>query len=115
MIKFTVTASADDKTPIEELAKRELGAREIKKCVIIKKSIDARKKNNVLVLYQVAAETDNDKMYIRSNVEPYQNDVCTLENMLVGKKTDIRPIVVGSGPSGLFCALVLATLGAKPL
>lgn len=69
--------------------------------IITKKSIDARKKNDVRVVYSVQA---------------YQGDAPTAQRLNVPKaSSDNRPIVVGSGPAGLFAAYILAKAGLCPI
>jgi uncharacterized protein len=79
---------------------------------IAKKSIDAREKNNVQLIYTVNVEIKNEESYLGIK------DVSTFEPLeYVIKKTQktIRPVVVGSGPAGLFSALVLAEHGLNPI
>jgi uncharacterized protein len=79
---------------------------------ISKKSIDAREKNNVQLVYSVDVEIKNENSYLGiknvTSCEPFE---------YVMKKTtkNTRPVVVGSGPAGLFCALVLAEHGLNPI
>ena len=84
---------------------------------IYKKSIDARDKNNILLVYSVVAETEKD-----ISVE----SIGTIPNLklLNSKGIDVqfgkeilskRPMVVGMGPAGMFCALVLAENGYSPI
>lgn len=85
---------------------------------IIKKSIDARKKPNIYYVYEVNVLVNNEE-YIISRVK--SNDIFISPNLdykfvVSGKKElNYRPIIVGSGPSGLFCAYMLAEGGYKPL
>ncbi|MDF2557655.1 MAG: hypothetical protein K0R71_1483 [Bacillales bacterium] len=80
---------------------------------ISKKSIDAREKNNVLLVYSVDVKVENETLYAGIK------DVSFFEPIeYVIKKTPkriTRPIVVGSGPAGLFCALILAEQGLNPI
>lgn len=79
---------------------------------ISKKSIDAREKNNVQLVYSVDVEMENEKLYLAikdvSSIKP-------LEYMIKKTQKTTRPVVVGSGPAGLFCALVLAEHGLNPI
>ena len=71
MIQLSLTVSVLDKTPLDEAAKRKLRAKEIKNLVILKKSVDARKKEDVRYVYSVAMTTENDKKYLSKEVAPY--------------------------------------------
>jgi uncharacterized FAD-dependent dehydrogenase len=77
-----------------------------------KKSIDAREKNNVQLVYSVDVEIENEKAYLGiKNVSSFE----PLDYMIKETKKTTRPVVVGSGPAGLFCALVLAEHGLNPI
>ncbi|MGM9552162.1 MAG: NAD(P)/FAD-dependent oxidoreductase [Clostridia bacterium] len=79
----------------------------------VKLSIDARDKKDVFYVgvFDVSIK-DEKKYYGRRNVlkcEHYEYEYPT------PWREKHRPIVVGSGPSGLFCALILAYRGANPI
>jgi uncharacterized FAD-dependent dehydrogenase len=80
---------------------------------ISKKSIDAREKNNVQLVYSVDVKVENEMLYLGTKdvsfFEPLQYEIKETP-----KRTS-RPVVVGSGPAGLFCALVLAEQGLNPI
>ena len=82
---------------------------------IVKESIDARKKPQICLVYSVVVEID-DRLRI-----PNDSDVRVVEEkpdepLTPGElKLNNRPVVVGSGPAGLFAGLVLAQNGYKPL
>lgn len=69
--------------------------------IITKKSIDARKKHDVRLVYTVLA---------------YFGDRPKADRISVPKAvSSSRPIVVGSGPAGLFSAYILAKAGLSPI
>lgn len=91
---------------------------QITELVIQKKSIDARKKPELHIVYSVNVLVDNEK-----NVLKKINDK---NIMLISEraykipesgKTPLtgRPVIIGAGPAGLFCAYLLAIKGYKPL
>ena len=80
---------------------------------ILKKSIDARDKNNILFIYEFALNLKNEnKINLSKNISEYIET-----KYLFNKEKDLkeRPIIVGSGPAGLFCAYMLASVGCKPI
>lgn len=82
---------------------------------INKRSIDARRKDNVSYIYEV------DLMLKKGSKVKYSSDVVSIEqsNYSFSCTGDSllhsRPIIVGSGPCGLFCAYELALKGFKPI
>ena len=83
-------------------------------------SVDARKKQNVcynasinIILNQkIANENDIIKKNKKLNitlVTPYQYPIRKITN------TGISPVIVGAGPAGLFCGLILAQSGMCPI
>ena len=81
----------------------------IKSFKILKESIDARKKPEIYYVYDVAVELYDYKNI--KNKEEYKEEKYELK---VNKKID-RPIIVGSGPAGLFAAYMLSTYGCNPI
>ncbi len=115
MIAVDFSVSVLDKTPVETLAAKKLGAKSVKRYVIVKKSVDARKKDNVLYNYRVAVEVENERLFIGKGTPYDEKNIPKIEHMTIGKTINCNPVVVGSGPAGLFAALTLALLGAKPV
>ena len=85
----------------------------IKKIKIVRRSVDARKKD-IMFVYCVDAEVENGLKYKRSNSVTEVNERVYIP-VKSEKPFDKRPVVVGFGPAGMFCALTLAEAGAKPI
>ncbi len=78
---------------------------------LVKKSLDARKKDDLHYVCAVAAEISG-KLRIRDkDVSDYTPPVYEIPTV----KAAVRPVVVGFGPAGMFAALVLAKAGARPI
>ena len=90
----------------------------VRKLKIVRRSIDARKKPDVRVVYTVDVLLDGNENKIlkqsgckRASVAP----VSYYKLPKVKQDLSMRPVVVGFGPAGMFAALVLALAGQKPI
>lgn len=85
---------------------------------IAKKSIDARNKTNVCFVYSLDIEVKGDEEYIFSilawkDCELLNKEIPLTLTPRINSK--LRPIVVGTGPAGMFAGLSLAEMGLKPI
>ncbi len=90
----------------------------IRKIRIIKRSVDARKKPDVRIVYTIDVTVDGSENKIlkqsgckRASIAPVSYYKLPKINVV----PEQRPVVVGFGPAGMFAALVLALCGLKPL
>ena len=85
---------------------------------VCKYSVDARKKKDVRLVYSVAVHP-NDGTALKSlprskyTVSPLYDKDLSLKRG--NEKMTAPPLVVGMGPAGLFCALLLAENGYSPI
>ena len=97
---------------IEKIAKiLKINIKNIKNIKILKKSIDARKKPNIFYLLSLGVQLEPKNL--ENNFEKINYSNSGLNYQKINSK--IRPIIVGFGPSGMFCGLALAIMGLKPI
>lgn len=95
--------------------KLKISTDSIKSFRILKESVDARRKSSVSLVYSVAVELA-DQLPITPGGDIRILEDLPEEPILPGsKKLTHRPIVVGSGPAGLFAGLILSRYGYCPL
>lgn len=111
----------DDKINLREIAIKKLRIKgdTIRNFKIIKESIDARKKNGITFIYSVLVDLheNEEKVIARLNNKDIQYIKADNDNPVKPGiiKLDYRPIIVGTGPAGLFAGLYLASLGYRPI
>ena len=85
---------------------------------IVKKSIDARKKPELYLVYSVHVSCDNESTVVKKAKNASVTIIKAKSYMLpkLGEeKLMSPPLVVGAGPAGLFAAFVLAEAGFCPI
>ena len=98
--------------------KYRLTDKDIQKISIVKKSLDARDKSNLHYVYEVDVKVVKEKSILHqySSNQFFLSPDKKYQFPLSGKKKlKTRPIIVGSGPAGLFCAYLLAEHHYSPL
>ena len=105
---------------IKQLVKKiKISENDIKELKIVKKSLDARFKPNLYYIYEIDILVDNEEKILKKNVSCNDILVSPIEKYempVIGDKLlSRRPIIVGSGPAGLFCAYLLSEMGYKPI
>ena len=103
---------------LERQIMRKLHCKELPPYVILKRSIDARRKPDIYYIYQVGVTLPKEARIVKK-----LND----NNIMLSNRVDYRipdvgeqamehhPLIIGAGPAGLFCALLLAKRGFTPI
>ncbi|MEO1623364.1 MAG: FAD-dependent protein, partial [Cyanobacteria bacterium J06632_3] len=101
------------------LQKLKISEADLTSYSVFKRSYDARKKNNISLVYALDIETPKQKQLLKQfkkngRVSPTPN---MSYRYVAQAPTDLsnRPVVIGIGPCGMFCALLLAQMGFKPI
>ncbi len=90
---------------------------QIQRYEIWKKSIDARKKP-ILYVYTVDVWTDKEKQILKKS---HNKNIALAERKVYrfpkpgSESLTKSPVIVGTGPAGLFCGLMLARAGYRPI
>ncbi len=90
----------------------------IRHLTIVRRSVDARKKPDVRIVYTVDVSVDGSEKKILKQAACKRASIVVNEYYKVLKCNNTslnRPVVVGFGPAGMFAALVLALAGLRPL
>lgn len=91
---------------------------------IMRQSIDARKKPELYFVYTVDITVANPKAIMKQvkskkvqllEKKEYVFPAYGLQASGKERSKSVRPVIVGSGPAGLFCALMLARSGQRPI
>jgi len=89
---------------------------QIKSVQLRKKSVDARKKDNITFLLTVDVKAEGENKILR--VLSKDKDIAKATNLKYQVRichTQQRPVIVGFGPAGMFASYVLAKAGMRPI
>lgn len=96
----------------------KIPVKEIRSLTIIKQSIDARKKEEIHYTYCVELEVLREDAILHKAKNPnvFRADKKEYTFPKPGEeRLKERPVIIGAGPAGLFCALMLARSGYAPI
>jgi len=109
--------------PAAILARLGIAADDLLGYTVFKRSYDARKRSAVVLIYSLHVEVKNEAAVLVR----LQHDIHLMPapdtdykfvaggEQLAGHSNQPRPIVIGTGPCGLFVALILAQMGLRPI
>lgn len=90
----------------------------VRKLQLVRRSVDARKKPDVKIVYTIDVAVDGNENKILKQSGCKRAAIAPVSFYKPPKKSPVpphRPVVVGFGPAGMFAALILAMAGLKPL
>ena len=106
---------------LKECVADKLGIRKtaLQKVQVLHRAVDARRKNNIGLLYHVTVEADVPESLARKIIKcpgvslfvPAEPEAPQLGETPMAE----RPVIIGAGPAGLTAALELAKYGYRPL
>ena len=96
--------------------KLKIQPNDIKELRLVKRSLDARRKNDIHYTCSAAVSVAGNEARIiarakTADAAQYEEPVYNIPRAV----SDERPVIVGFGPAGMFAALVLAMAGARPI
>ncbi len=120
---ISLSPNADEREAVELVAKKLGRAGFIPARLnlnIYKRSVDARKKRDVRLVYSVAVSSADGGAFSKARLSKIDGQVTPIADgelkLTYGSEiSKYPPLVVGMGPAGLFCALMLAENGYKPI
>ncbi len=104
--------------PYEAARLLKISNSKILRCTIVRRSVDARKKPDVKIVYTVDVAVSGNENRILRQCGSKRASIAPANYYKLPKAASLpqqRPVVVGFGPAGMFAALVLAKAGLKPL
>ena len=98
------------------LRKLKLPESSLENIKLVKRSLDARKKNDIHYVCAAALSVRGDEEKIIARAKSADVGIYEKKEYIIpAVSPQTRPVVVGFGPAGMFAALVLALAGARPI
>lgn len=88
---------------------------DLRECRLVRRSVDARKRNAIALIYTVDVVLDNEPRPPAGGKIAVAPDTQYRFSMPPPRPLPHRPVVIGAGPCGLFGALLLAQNGFEPI
>ena len=122
-LKLKPPIEGDEKDALLKKASKKLNLKPVffRNFKIIRRSLDARKKNNIFYVYSVCFSLFLPEQDIEALLKNKKNDLKLYDPAIYEPEKGFkhqgkyRPVIAGCGPAGLFAALVLTRAGFDPL
>jgi uncharacterized FAD-dependent dehydrogenase len=113
----------EDQLPAAILARLDIPAAELLGYTVFKRSYDARKKSAIVLIYALDVRVRDEAALLKrlshdAHLMPSPDTSYKFVangEQLQGHDRNLRPVVIGTGPCGLFAALILAQMGLRPI
>ena len=115
-IRLQLDHPADD---LKAAILKRLGitATELQGYTLFRRGYDARKRNAIVLVYTVDVEVKNEAALLKKNI-PHVTIAPDMSYRVVAQASPEeteRPVVIGTGPCGIFAGLLLAQMGFRPI
>ncbi|MCE2926506.1 MAG: NAD(P)/FAD-dependent oxidoreductase [Rickettsiales bacterium] len=105
-----------EKAAIQRL---KIAPSQLRSCEVFRRAHDARKKNAIMLIYTLDVEVENEaallKRFSNENQIRIKPDMDYKFVARAPEGFSNRPVVIGTGPCGLFAGLILAQMGFRPI
>src|SRR5262245_56542354 len=110
---------ADGELEAAVLARLRIAPRELRGYSVFRRAVDARKRSAIALIYALDIDVENEAAVLaRCKGDPHLSLAPDLGYRFVARARDTqsqRPVVIGTGPCGLFAALLLVQMGFRPI
>lgn len=117
--QLKLDVSHNEKQLVEKICKQlRINEAELLEYQIQKMSIDARKKPQIFYIYVIDILLKNEKQVLSKIKDSTINKIEKTPYKFVcrgSKKLTHKPVIIGAGPAGLFCAYMLSMAGYCPI